>query len=313
MYMSDLPIKVEPTSQWPHFKIWERIDDLIYSVPAYFKTELLVKGINVTEIFSVGGAFASVVEDQFVSILNNLRNIWDPDSEYADYAFVRQSQTFPDVLLKSLRDENEIILGIELKSWYVLSKEGEPSFRYQVTPEACAIADFIVIIPWLLSEVISGTPKLLIPYKESARFAAEYRNYYWQKSRQDRDENSNIQTPPEVYRHPYPSSKQESSDKAAEDKGGNFGRIARSGLLDTFVNKTKSLDYLGIKIIHWITFFKAISETSTDEQIGRKLQILKSKIQADMRKSESDTEISEYKASFFDLVQQLEDLWEKFS
>ncbi len=89
----------------------------------------------------------------------------------------RQSQTFPDVLLRSLRDENEIIFGIELKSWYVLSKEGEPSFRYQVTPEACATADFIVIIFWLLSEVIAGTPRLLIPYKESARFAAEYRNY----------------------------------------------------------------------------------------------------------------------------------------
>lgn len=76
--------------------MWERIDDVIYSIPAHFETELLIKGINVTEIFSVGGAFASVVENQVVNILNSLRNIWDPDSEYADYAFVRQSQTFPE-------------------------------------------------------------------------------------------------------------------------------------------------------------------------------------------------------------------------
>ncbi len=313
MPMLDVPIKVDPDPEWPHFKMWERIDDIIYSIPAYFETELLIKGINVTEIFSVGGAFASVVENQVVDILNNLRNIWDPESEYADYAFVRQSQTFPDVLLRSLRDENEILFGIELKSWYVLSKEGEPSFRYQVTPDACATADFIVIIPWLLSEVISGTPKLLIPYKESARFAAEYRNYYWQNSRQERDENSDIQTPPEEYRHPYPSSKQESSDKAAADKGGNFGRIARAGILDTFVNKIKALDYLGIKIIHWIMFFKAISETSTDEQIGRRLQTLKAQIQTDMSESEKDRRSFEYKESFSDLVQQLEDLWQKSS
>ncbi len=310
--MRDIPIKFEPDPKWAHFKIWKRVDDLIYSIPAYFETELLIKGINVTEIFSVGGAFASVVEAQVVDILNRLRNIWDPDSEYADYAFVRQSQTFPDVLLRSLRDENEILFGIELKSWYVLSKEGEPSFRYQVTPEACATADFIVIIPGLLSEVISGTPRILIPYKESARFIAEYRNYYWQKSRRERNENPDIRTPPKAYRHPYPSSKQESSDKATIDKGGNFGRIARVGILDTFVAKIKSLDYLGIKIIHWITFFRAISETRTDEQIGRELQRLKAQIQADIDESAKKKNF-EYKDSFLDLILQLEELWQKTS
>ena len=101
--MLNHPRKIEPDSSWSHFKVWERVDDLIYSIPAYFETELLIKGINVTEIFSVGGAFASVVEAQVVNILNSLRHIWDPDNEYADYAFVRQSQTFPDVLLRSLR------------------------------------------------------------------------------------------------------------------------------------------------------------------------------------------------------------------
>ena len=179
-----------------------------------------------------------------------------------------------------------------------------------MTPGACNIPDFIVVIPWLLSEVISGTPKLLIPYKESARFAAEYRNYYWQESRLARNENPDIQMPSKEYRHPYPGSKQESSDKAAADKGGNFGRIARAGILDTFVEKIKSLDYLGIKINHWITFFKAISETSTDAQISRKLQGMKLRIRSDMSESEDD---NEYKKSFLDVVQQLEYLWQKSS
>jgi hypothetical protein len=135
-------------------------------------------------------------------------------NQYSRYAFVRQSQTFPGVLLRNQQDEKDILFGVELKSWYVLSKEGEPSFRYQATPEACADADLVVVIPWILSEVISGTPRLLRPYVELARYAAEYRNYYWQKSRVERGEPSGIRKPPASNRHPYPSSKQEASDEA---------------------------------------------------------------------------------------------------
>jgi hypothetical protein len=73
-------------------------------------------------------------------------------------------------------------------------------------------------------------------YKELARYVAEYRNYYWQKSRTERNENPNIRKPPKENRHPYPSSKRESSDEAEGDKGGNFGRIARAGILDDYIN-----------------------------------------------------------------------------
>jgi hypothetical protein len=108
--------------------MWERVNALFYSLPNHFETELIVKGINVTEIFSVGSAFAAVVDSQVVTILNRLRNLWDPDNEYSNYAFVRQSQTFPDVLLRNLQDERDVLFGIELKSWYVLSKEGNQVF-----------------------------------------------------------------------------------------------------------------------------------------------------------------------------------------
>jgi len=76
-----------------------------------------------------------------------------------------------------------------------------------------------------LSDVISGTPKVLQPYTELALYAAEYCNFYWQRSRLERGEIAGITSPPETNCHPYPSSKQEASDEAAGDKGGNFGRI----------------------------------------------------------------------------------------
>jgi hypothetical protein len=310
------PDKTNPPDDWPHLKLWERVNALFYALPNHFKTELVVKGINVTEVFSVGGAFATVVETQVVAILNSLRNLWDPDNEYPSYAFIRQSQTFPDVLLKNLQDELEegqdkILFGIELKSWYVLSKEGEPSFRFQVTPEACAPADLLVIVPWILSDVISGTPKLLTPYREGAKYAAEYRNYYWQKSREERGEPSGITHPPEAQCHPYPASKEEASDEAEGDKGGNFGRIARAEILDEYVGNIKAQDYLGVKIIHWIAFFKAISETSTDEQIDRRIAALRRKIQKDPAYAGEDEEKTQYKQLFLELLVRLEDVWDR--
>lgn len=295
------PTKTMPDEHWEHYEVWKGIFTVFYSLPNYFETELVIKGINVTEIFSVGNALAGVVETQVVNILNGLRSLWDPDNKYSRYAFIRQSQTFPDVLLKNLQDE-EILFGIELKSWYVLSKEGEPSFRYQVTPQACAPADLLVVIPWILSDVISGKPKLLRPYVELARYAAEYRNYYWQKSRTEQGKNSTIRRPPDENCHPYPSSKQEASDEAEDDKGGNFGRIARAGILDEYINSLKEQDYLGIKIMHWIAFFKAIAETRADVEIDRKLSSLKSQIQ-------SERSPSQLEQTFLEILDRLEGLW----
>lgn len=300
--MFNAPTKAPPDKKWPHYKLWERVNSLFYTLPNHFETELVIRGLNVTEIFSIGGAFSTVVETQVVNILNGLRTIWDPGNQYSGYAFVRQSQTFPDVLLQNQQDTRDILFGIELKSWYVLSKEGEPSFRYQTTPEACADADLIVITPWILSEVISGTPRLLRPSVELARYAAEYRNYYWQKSRLERGEPFEIGKPPAGNRHPYPISKQEASDEVEGDKGRNFGRIARSGILDGYINSIKAQDYFGIKLAHWITFFKAISETSKDAEIEKKLELLKTKIQG-------EKSWSQRQQMFLEITERLEELW----
>ena len=75
--------------------------------------------------------------------------------------------------------EPSILLGIELKGWYVLAKEREPSFRYKATPAVCAPADLLVVYPWALSSVVSGSPQLYQPFVTGARYAAEYRNYWW--------------------------------------------------------------------------------------------------------------------------------------
>ena len=159
--------------------------EALSTVPFYFRTETSIAGIDATDIFNLNAALGAAIEDQVVATLNGMRSVWDPDDHYALYGFVRQSQTFPDVLLRRTdrlgRSRFGASWAIELKGWYLLSKEGVPSFRYSVTPAACNPQDLLVVVPWALSNVIGGSPRAFPPYVESARYAAEYRNYHWQR------------------------------------------------------------------------------------------------------------------------------------
>jgi hypothetical protein len=294
-----------PDPSWEHYEVWRNVYELLESLPNYFKSEIVIRGINVTDIFSVGSMFSTIIESQIVTILNKLRDSWDKENRYFNYAFTRQSQTFPDILFAHAQKPDEIIFGIELKAWYVFSKESEPSFRFTVDPDACGSADLLVVTPWVLSDVVAGSPVLMTPFIEMGRYAAEYRNYCWVNSREETGVRStSITRPPTAFRHPYPKSKVESSDKAEGDKGNNFGRIARSGLLDEFLLKIKSLDYLGVRIAHWMKFFKVMSENRSSLEIDAALNSMLESI----KKEIEDKETPQNKIILRRLVETLKEL-----
>lgn len=248
----------------------------MFSIPSYFHTETSIEGISATDIFTLNSALGATIESQVVATLNQMRAVWDPDERYQLYSFVRQSQTFPDVLLRkssaSTEAEEDVILGIELKGWYLLAKEKEPSFRFQVTPAACAVQDLIMVVPWVLSNVISGTPKLFAPYVESARYAAEYRNYHWSVLR-DTTSASGIVSPDAV--SPYPTKSDQIADKPEYDSGGNFGRFARTGIMDHYLARVRQEELCGIRAEHWLSFFKIFQEKSGDDDIRNALSRLR--------------------------------------
>ena len=173
---------------WEHSDLWKAVRSAIFSLPSRFESELFVSGVLATDLFAFNSSLAASIEEQVVSSLNRLRTLWDPDQKYALYSFERQSQTFPDVVLRTASPtvEPRIIMGIELKGWYILAKEKAPSFRYKVTPAACAPADLLVVVPWALSRVVSGSPQVFNPYVVGARYAADLRNYWWQHQRGSR-------------------------------------------------------------------------------------------------------------------------------
>jgi hypothetical protein len=55
---------------------------------------------------------------------------------------------------------------------------------------------------------------------------------------------------------PYPEARDEISDKPVDDKGKNFGRIARLGIMDEYVTTFDQVDLLGIEVARWRQFFK---------------------------------------------------------
>ena len=283
------PKRNPPQNNPTVYKVYERVREALFALPTYFRSDTSIEGILATDIFTLNAAFGATIEDQVVSTLNRMRDVWDPDEKLIYHRFVRQPQTFPDVLLRRETSEideqdNEILLGIELKSWYLLAKEAEPSFRFQVTPAACAEQDLIVVIPWALNNVISGYPKIFSPYVELAKYAAEYRNYWWQSIRKTKA-STEIVSPQNV--SPYPQKSDKISDKPVYDRGNNFGRFARTGIMDSYLEITKRESLCGIGAEHWLNFFKIFQAEKDEESINAALRRLRASVIGPDREDES--------------------------
>lgn len=269
------PSRDLPSADDAHYQLYKNVREAISSLPIYFHTETHISGIMATDLHTLNTVLGATIEEQVVRTLNLIRNTWDPDDKYALYSFIRQAQTFPDVLLRR-SSTGEILLGIELKGWYLLAKEAEPSLRFQVSVTACAKRDLVVVVPWVLGNVISGSPILFEPFIESARYAADYRNYHWQHIRQTKQD-IHIEIPNRIA--PYPSKADQILDRPRSDGGGNFGRLARTGMMDSYMQKLNDVQLCGIKIDYWRQFLKAFQESFTDAEARVALERLKQRVQ----------------------------------
>jgi hypothetical protein len=257
------------------------------ALPIYFRTDTTIAGVIATDLHTLNTVLGATIEEQVVRTLNLLRRSWDPSGEYALYTFVRQPQSFPDVRLRKVGGDDTPLIGIELKGWYLLAKEGEPSLRYTVTAAATTPQDLLVVVPWALGNVISGSPTLYEPFVVPARFAAEYRNHHWQHVRKAKGA-TGIRPPTSA--SPYPSKSDRINDEPESDSGGNFGRLARTGLLNSYMDKLNVQTLCGVKADHWRQFLKAFQESSSDEQVADAHAQLRRRVQAELPASSPKAE-----------------------
>ena len=92
------------------------------------------------------------------------------------------------------------------------------------------------------------------PFVEIARYCAQKRNYYWEYERATTKDKTII-IPKWV--GPYPLKSDQISDRAASDSGGNFGRLARYGLMDSYIDGMHATRVRGISVMDWLKFFKS--------------------------------------------------------
>lgn len=297
------PQFVSPEADWEHFNLFQDVFKALFALPSFFKSDLFIAGVLATDLFTFNSSLGATIEAQVASALNEIRSVWDPEQKYSLYRFVRQPQTFPDVTLRASAPDiqPQILMGIELKGWYILAKEREPSFRYKVTPSVCAPPDLLVVYPWALSNVISGSPILFEPYVVGARYAAEYRNWYWRYKKEGKSNNDLALSSSTGF---YPTKSAPISDEAISDKGGNFGRFARTGLMDKYINKLIREELSGIPISAWQSFLSIFSEGWSDEKVTRVLEQITS--QFTQRKSalspETFAQIKQYLQHIADLL-----------
>ena len=250
--MPNPPTARDPV-EWPHYDLWLRVKRTLFAVPNHFTTPTNIEGLLAPDIFTLNAPLAATIEESVVQTLNNLRPVWDPDSQYQTYSFVRQPQTFPDVTLRSIDNGIVPLMGIELKGWYLLSRERVPTYRFTVTRDACNPWDLLAVVPWVLSNVLAGSPVLTRPFVQPALYCAEKRNYYWQNER-DTQSDTGIAIPDNV--HPYPAKRDPISDQPNNDSGSNFGRLARYGIMDDCVRTMLEESVRGVPVAAWIKFFK---------------------------------------------------------
>ncbi|MGH9901964.1 MAG: hypothetical protein ACRD68_09155 [Pyrinomonadaceae bacterium] len=264
---------LKSTLKWDHLDLYKAVYETLFALPAYFKSGLNITGVLATDLHTFNTALGATIENQIVESLNELRETWDPDHKYRLHRFVRQAQRFPGVVLRSSAPskEAEVLMGIELKGWYALAKEREPSFRYTVTPAVCAPWDLLTVYPWALSEVISGRPQLFQPYVISARYAAEYRNWMWQYGmKSGSNKNITISTADRF----YPAKSDIISAQPATDSGGNFGRIARTRIMDEYMEGLRREKLSGIPLDSWQKFLSFFREDRSEESIALELDRL---------------------------------------
>ena len=262
-----------PSNDWPHRKLYERVIDALHALPSRFRTSLHIAGISATDLFTLNTPLGAAIEASVVENLNMLRELWDPEGQYEIYSFVRQSQVFPDVRLQTtapgVAESDRILMGIELKGWFLLAKEGEPSFRYKVSPNVCSPQDLLVVYPWILDEVISGAPRLQRPFVEEARYAAEHRNHYWSHGRGVTGEDAEIKLAANA--KPFPAKGDVFNDEAKKDQGKNFGRVARGRLMTSFIESLLLEPISGIPARYWQMFLRIFAEGAEADAIEKKL------------------------------------------
>ena len=106
--------------------LYQSVRDAIAAVPTYFRTETVISGIMAPDLFTLNSVLGAAIEEQTVATLNAMRQVWAPSR---GLRLVQLRSPVPDLPGRAAapRVDGRILLGIELKGWYLLARGGAES------------------------------------------------------------------------------------------------------------------------------------------------------------------------------------------
>ena len=70
------PVRRPPDSDWEHRKLFERVREAIFAVPGDFRSNVVIRGVQATDLFNLNALLAAAIEEGVVDTLNSLRQLW---------------------------------------------------------------------------------------------------------------------------------------------------------------------------------------------------------------------------------------------
>jgi hypothetical protein len=175
------------------------------------------------------------IENTLVQHLNNAAyEKWSKQDQ--NLQFARNTVQFPDLLLVD-EEKDECFLHVEVKSWYIFASDPITA-RFHTAPEYIKDDCLLVVFPWYMTEIVSGTPKLLSPLVGSAKELAERRDQVWIDGYQGRADpgTKKVETPPPGHLWDNPINQhniksigyqRSSTEDNWEIESDNFGKVYR--------------------------------------------------------------------------------------
>ncbi len=117
----------------------------------------------------------------------------------------------------------------------------------------------------------------LVRYANAHGKPTGYRNYHWQHLREAKGD-STVKHPVGV--QPSPRKSDRIGDEPVADKGGNFGRFARTGLMDEYLGRAKQELLAGIRAEYWLSFFKIFQDQRDPATIRQEIERLRQGVES---------------------------------
>ncbi len=122
---------------------------------------------NLLDISKISELVSNTIEARVPEWLNARRQAWDEFEQFAGYEFIKAKAGYPDVRLTNRSDPSDVKFRIEVKTWYVLSRDPLTA-RFKTHPSYLLADDMLVVAAWTLDGIVNGSPKLVRLYIDRA-------------------------------------------------------------------------------------------------------------------------------------------------